>query len=374
MKNTENKYLAIDINGIRIWAIFCVVFQHVLNEFDPSNSISDFFHWFITYQALYSFLLLSGLALRFNVYPKKIIDFSIYLKKDILKYFNIYTIFFSLQIIQLLFLSFVFHYHEWSWTFTDIILEFLVPSQQIVSVIWYLNLLIITLFIFPFIINIVNSFLFWPLIIFFYFISYYYININGVSRILECLPILIIGYKYGVSKYLFSFKRTLIYFFIWFLSFVILSFHKLEFINNYINFDNIILNDFVISNKGNLFIYIIKQCNHLIGAYFWMAVVGAMFAKFRKYKLIFSKLANSSLDIYLIHKPFLLFIFSYLLIKPILVKNSYSYIEIYLIYPVIISLVIFCLSLFVGKILKYNLFIAHYAFGIHKALLGNSKK
>ena len=124
MKNAESKYLAIDINGIRIWAIFCVVFQHVLNEFDPSNSISDFFHWFITYQALYSFLLLSGLALKFNVYPKSFVDFIIYLKKDFLKYFYIYFIFFILQILQIIFLSFIFHYYEWNWTIYDIFLEF----------------------------------------------------------------------------------------------------------------------------------------------------------------------------------------------------------------------------------------------------------
>ena len=103
----------ISISGLRIWAIYCVVFHHTLQNF-AVTSLLESTHWSFTIHGLYIFLFLSGAALSLTCMPKTFSEYLMYLKKNTLILARIYLFFLcsnfcfvALSLIS----SMVFYYH-----------------------------------------------------------------------------------------------------------------------------------------------------------------------------------------------------------------------------------------------------------------------
>jgi hypothetical protein len=353
----------ISINGLRIWAIYCVVFQHVLESVDKT-SLSHYTHWFCTLQALYIFLLFSGTAFSFQVQPKNFRGYILYLQGDTLRYTRIYVFFFSLQIIYLYIESFFFNRGLWPLSFSEIMMAMFMPFGNITVVIWYMYVLIIASAIWPILIRLFAVFGFWTCFIAFFIIGFLFPTNPTMLILCYTMPVLMLAYRYGVSARLIWGRKTAIFGSIWLISFVFLV-CKIRFLDTYyLSMAKEI--PFAAQFTYKIVGYFFMHLNRICGAYFWMGVIGIALGKLKGFQKLFARWAFSSLDIYLLHKPFLLFIFTLIFIQPIMsMFPSTSKLTVLFLSAIFAFLILYC-SIKTGKLMRKSKWLSYFAFGIPK--------
>ncbi len=300
----------ISINGLRIWAIYCVVFHHTLQNF-AVTSLLESTHWSFTIHGLYIFLFLSGAALSLTCMPKTFSEYLKYLNKNTLILARIYLFFFVLQFLFCCIKSYIFDGVLLPFSLSHIFTQFLLPSKSPALTIWYMHLLVVTTAILPLLIRLFSTIGFWICFVLPYILSFFLPMNYSLERLCHTIPVVLLGYRFGPPLESTDKKLIMLFGIIW-----------LSSIGFFIAYETGILGDSYFSTNNetpilerltyqNIITFTFVHLNHIFGFYFWMNVVGVIFGKFYKLQRQFTHYAFSSIDIYLIHKPYLTFLFRF---------------------------------------------------------------
>ena len=246
---------------------------------------------------------------------------------------------------------------------SHIFTQFLLPSKSPALTIWYMHLLVVTTAILPLLVRFFSTIGFWMCFVLPYILSFFLPMNYSLERLCHTIPVVLLGYRFGPPLESTDKKLIMLSGIIW-----------LSSIGFFIAYETRILGDsyFSINNETpiferltyqNIITFTFVHLNHIFGFYFWMNVVGVILGKYKKLQRQLTHYAFSSIDIYLIHKPYLTFLFGLFLIGPLMsILNLRASLLVFIVNALFAFLICLC-SVKIGTLMRKSQWLAFIAFG-----------